>query len=90
MGLSREWKDGLRVHYDKGGSIYTPIKYYSGDKSQTMGWVRHIESMGESRGSCRVLVRNPKGKRPLGRCRHVWEDNIKMLIQQERYGNGLD
>jgi hypothetical protein len=34
--------------------------------------------MGEGRGAYRVLVERPEGKRPLGRPRHRWEDNIKM------------
>jgi hypothetical protein len=33
---------------------------------------------GEERGVCRVLVGKPDGKRPLGRHRHRWEDNIRM------------
>ena len=37
--------------------------------------------MGEGRGVHRVLVRNPVGKRPLGRPRHRWEDNIKMKLE---------
>jgi len=38
--------------------------------------------MGERRGGYRVLVGTPEGKRPLGRLRHRWEDNIKMDIQE--------
>jgi hypothetical protein len=38
--------------------------------------------MGEGRGVYRVLVEKPEGKRPLGRPRHVWEDNIKMDVQE--------
>ena len=38
--------------------------------------------MGESRGVYRVLVGKPEGKRPLGRPRRRWEDNIKMDIQE--------
>jgi hypothetical protein len=34
--------------------------------------------MGEGRGAYRVLVWRPEGKRPLGRRRHMWEDNIKL------------
>jgi hypothetical protein len=34
--------------------------------------------MGEGRGAYRVLVGRPEGKRPLGRHRRRWEDNIKM------------
>ena len=37
--------------------------------------------MGEGRGVHRVLVGKPEGKRPLGRPRHRWEDNIKMDLQ---------
>jgi hypothetical protein len=36
--------------------------------------------MGEGRGVHRVLVGKPEGKRPLGRPRHRWEDNFKMMI----------
>jgi len=38
--------------------------------------------MGEWRGVYRVFVRKPEGKRPLGRPRHRWEDNIKMDLQE--------
>jgi hypothetical protein len=38
--------------------------------------------MGERRGVYRVLVGKPEGKRPLGRLRHRWEDNIKMDPQE--------
>jgi hypothetical protein len=37
--------------------------------------------MGARRGAYKVLVGKPEGRRPLGRPRHVWEDNIKMDIQ---------
>jgi hypothetical protein len=40
--------------------------------------------MGERRGVCWVLVRKPEGKRPLGRARPRWEDNIKMDLQEVR------
>jgi hypothetical protein len=38
--------------------------------------------MGERRGVYRILVGKPEGKRPLGRPRHRWEDNIKMDLQE--------
>jgi len=38
--------------------------------------------MGERRGVYRVLVGKPEGKRPLGRARHRWEDNINMDFQE--------
>ena len=37
---------------------------------------------GERRGIYRVLVRKPEGKRPPGRPRHRWEDNIKMIFRK--------
>jgi len=45
--------------------------------------------MGERRGAYRVLVGKPEGKRPLGRPRFRWEDNIKMYIQEVGCG-GMD
>jgi hypothetical protein len=45
--------------------------------------------MGEGRGVYRVLVGKPEGKRPLGRPRHRWEDNIKMDLQEVGCG-GMD
>jgi hypothetical protein len=45
--------------------------------------------MGERRGVCRVLVGKPKGKRPLGRPRRRWEDNIKIVLQEVGCG-GMD
>jgi len=47
-----------------------------------MRWVGHVERMGEGRGVYRVLVGKPGGKRPLGRPRYRWEDNIKMDLQE--------
>jgi len=54
-------------------------------KSRRMRWAGHAARMGESRGVYRVLVVNPKGKKPLGRPRRRWEDNIKIDM-----GQGLD
>jgi len=42
---------------------------------------------GERRGVYRVLVGKPEGKRPIGRPRHRWEDNIKMDLQKVVFGD---
>jgi hypothetical protein len=42
--------------------------------------------MGEGSGVCGVLVGRPEGKRPLGRPRRRWEDNIKMDLRETRIG----
>jgi len=51
-------------------------------KSRKMRWVGHVVRMGAKRGVYRVLVGKPERKRPLGRSRHRWEDNIKMDLQE--------
>ena len=50
-------------------------------KSRRMRWAGYVARMGEDRGVHTVLVGKPEGKRPLGRPRHRWEDNIKMDLQ---------
>ena len=47
-----------------------------------MKWVGHVARMGDGRVVYRVLVGKPEGKRPLGKPRHRWEDNIKMDLQE--------
>jgi hypothetical protein len=53
-----------------------------------MRWAGHVSRMGEERGVRRVLVGKPEGKRPLGRPRRRWEDNIKMYLQEVGLGCG--
>ena len=54
--------------------MYKSISYYK--------HVGHVVCMGEGRGVHGVLVGKPEGKRPVGRPRHRWEDNIKMDLQE--------
>ena len=51
-----------------------------------MRWAGHVARMGEDRVVHRVLVGKPEGKRPLGRPRRRWKDNIKMNLQEVGYG----
>jgi len=53
-----------------------------------MRWVGHVARIGEDRGVHRVLVRKPEGKRPLGRPRRRWKDDIKMDLQEVGRGRG--
>ena len=57
-------------------------------KSRRMRWAGHVAHMGEDRGVQRVLVGKSEGKRPLGRPRRRWEDNIKMDLQEVGGGRG--
>jgi hypothetical protein len=78
FGPKRE-EDGSwrKLHNDELHDLYS-----SPNKSRRMKWVGHVARMGEGRGVCRVLVRRPEGKRPLGRPRHMWEDNIRMDLRE--------
>ena len=51
-------------------------------KLRRMRWAGHVARMVEERGVCRVLVGKPEGKRPLGRPRHRWVDNIRMDLKE--------
>ena len=54
-------------------------------------WAGHVIRMGERRGVYRVFVGKPEGKRPLGRHRRRWEDNIKMDFSgKDMWGQGQD
>jgi hypothetical protein len=52
-------------------------------KSRMMRWAGHVAQMGEKRNLCRLLVGKPEGKRPLGRPRCRWIDNIKMDLLEK-------
>jgi hypothetical protein len=51
-------------------------------ESRRMRWAGHVAHMEEGRGVYRVLVGRPEGKRPLGKARCGWEDNIKMYLRE--------
>ena len=57
-------------------------QYCSGDKIEKRRWTGHVAHMGGRRSIYKVLVGKHEGKRPLGRPRHRWEDNIKMDLQE--------
>ncbi|KAJ4444528.1 hypothetical protein ANN_06322 [Periplaneta americana] len=55
------------------------------EKKKRLRWAGHVARMGESRNAYRVLVGRLEGKRPLGRPRRRWEDNIKMCLRKVGY-----
>ena len=57
-------------------------------KSRRLRWAGHVARMEEGRGVHKVLVGKPEGKRPLGRPRRRWEDNIKMDVVEVGRGCG--
>jgi len=58
--------------------------------SGIMRWTGNVALRGERRDACRVLVRKPEGKRPLGRPRCRWKDTLVILFQEMGWGHGLN
>jgi hypothetical protein len=74
-----EWR---KLHNEELNDQYSSPNIVQVIKSGALRWATHIARMGEGRGVYRVLVGKPEGKRPIGRPRHRWEDNIKMDLQE--------
>ena len=83
--VTGEWR---KLHNEELNDLYSLPNIVRVVKSRWMRWAGHVARKGEDRGVHRVLVGKPEGKRPLGRPRHRWDDNIKMDIQEVRGGRG--
>jgi hypothetical protein len=57
-------------------------------KSRRMRWAGHVARIGDKRNAYRIVVGNPEGKKPLGRPRHRWVDNIKMDLREIGWDGG--
>jgi hypothetical protein len=84
FGPKRE-EDGSwrKLHNYELHSLYSSLNFVRVVKSRNMRLAGHVARMGEGRGVYRVLVGRPEGKRPLGRPRRRWEDNIKMDFEEK-------
>jgi hypothetical protein len=71
-----------KLHKDKLHNLYSSPNIVRVMKSRKMRWEGHIARMGEGKGVCEVLVWRHEGKRPLGRPRHRWKDNIKRDLRE--------
>jgi hypothetical protein len=72
----------VKLHNEELSDLYSLPNIVRAVKSRRMRWTWHVARMGEGRGVHRVLVGKPEEKRPLGRPRRRWEDNIKMDLQE--------
>jgi len=82
--VTGEWR---KPHNEELNDLYCSPNIVQVIKSRRMRWEGHVVCMGEGRGMYRVLVGKPEGKRPLGRPRHRWEDNVKMDLQEVGCGS---
>ena len=76
--VTGEWR---RLHNEELNDLYCSPNIVRVIKSRRMRWAGHVACMGEERWVYRVLVGKPEGKRPLGRPRRRWVDNIRMDLQ---------
>jgi len=77
--VTGEWR---RLHNEELNDVYCSPDIVRVIKSRRMIWAGHVARMGEERGLYRVLVGKPEGRRPLGRPRRKWVDNIRTDLQE--------
>jgi hypothetical protein len=86
--VTGEWR---RLHNKELHALYSSLNIIRVIKSRRLRWAGHVAHMGERRGAYRALVGKPEGRRPLGRPRRTWEDNIKIDLREVGWGgHGLD
>jgi hypothetical protein len=78
-----------KVHNEELHNLYRSSHIIRIINSGRMRWAGHVARMGEKGNIYRNLVGKPEGKRPVGRHRRRWEDNIKMDLRQIGWG-GMD
>jgi hypothetical protein len=81
--VTGEWR---KLHSGELHNLYSSPDITRQIKSRIMRWTGHVARMGEGRNVCRVLVGKPKGKRPLGRPMHRWQDGIKVDLREIGWG----
>jgi len=77
--VTGEWR---RLHNEEVNGVNGSPNIVWVIKSRRMRWAGHVARMGEERGVYRILVGKPEGKRPLGRHRRRWVDNIRMDLEE--------
>ncbi|KAJ4428685.1 hypothetical protein ANN_25678 [Periplaneta americana] len=80
--VTGEWR---KLHNTELHALYSSPDIIRSIKSRRLRWAGHVARMGESRNAYKLLVGRPEGKRPLGRPRRRWEDNIKMDLREVGY-----
>ena len=83
--ITGEWR---KLHNAKLHALYSSPNIIRNLKLRRLIWAGHVARMEESRNAYRVLVGEHEGKRPLGRPRHRWEDNIKMDLREVGFDAG--
>jgi len=77
--VTEEWR---RLHNEELNDLYSSPNIVRVIKSRRMRWAGHVARMGGEREVYRILVGKPEGRRPLGRPRHSWVENIRTDLQE--------
>ena len=85
--VTEEWR---KLYNKELNDLYSSPNIVRLMKLRRKRWAGHVAIMGERRGVYRVLVGKPEGKRPLGRPRLRWEDNIKTDLREVGLEHGLN
>ena len=83
-GVTGEWRKLSKEQLN----LYSSPNIVRVIKSRRMRWAGHVARMEEGRVVHKVLVGKPEGKRPLGRSRRKWDDNIKVDLEEVGRGCG--
>jgi hypothetical protein len=81
--VTEEWR---KLHNEELNDLYCSPNIVRVIKSRRMRWAGHVACVKERRGVYRVLVGKTEGKRPLGRPRTIWEDNIRIDLWEVGWG----
>jgi hypothetical protein len=72
---------GRKFRNEELHNLYSSASIIRMIKSRRMRWARHVVRMGKNMNAYNLLVEKPQGKRPLGRLRIRWKDNIEMDLR---------
>jgi hypothetical protein len=78
---------GWRKLHEELHGLYSSPSIVRVMKAMRMRWAGHVARMGEVRDAYNILVGMPEGRRPLGRPRRRWENNIKMDLREIEFGD---
>jgi hypothetical protein len=81
--------ESKKIHNEELNDLKSSPNIFRVIKSRRKMLAGRVARMGESRGVYMILVGKSEGKRPLGRPRRRWEDNVKMYLQKVRH-EGID
>jgi hypothetical protein len=77
--VTGEWR---KLHNEELRDLYSSPSIIRKIRLRSMRWTGHVARMGEKKNAYRLFMGKPEGRRPLGRPRHRWVDNIRMDVRE--------